>query len=723
VNHEARPGRTDRDRDPADRGDRVGRGGLKLEAALERFGLSARIRGAHAVDVGASTGGFTQVLLRRGAARVLAVDAGHGQLHESLRADARVTSLESTDWKRLSLSETAAAGPFDFFTVDVSFVAARNMLRGLAFRLRPGAEGVVLIKPQFELPDHLVKGGDVRDAGLRRLAVSRFEAKAEALGFEVRDVLDSPVTGGEGTVELLAHVRFQGRSDALPSPPGVDQARRGQVGDEERQPGAPVVGRAAGVGVGAGGPRRPAGAGRRQRRRPAAEPPLAADVARKWFAVTAPGTEDLVASELAGIDGVEDARIVPGGVEWRGPLRGGLEANLALRVPTRILLRVGELRAREFGKLRLGLGRVPWEHFLAAGAPVVVSASASRSRLYHTGGIEEAVRAGIGDRLGRPAADPPPRPPRAEARNGDAELRGDGGGGGGPDHDEHDHDPDPDPGGPPPTQRIFIRGVDDVWTLSVDTSGERLHRRGWRTSGGEAPLRETLAAALLYFSGWQPGDALVDPMCGAGTLPIEAATRALDRLPGSGRGFAFERWPGLSDQARRAWDELRRAAGAAERSMLTAPIVASDRDPAAVSLAGLNAGRAGVGGLIQIVRRELAEAEPPAPGGVLVANPPYGGRLGHRALLPGLYRQIGHLLRTRFRAWRATIVVPDVRLASAFRVPVESTRTLSHGGLRVTLLRFAAVQPAPPARGSGDPRGAPPSTPAAEARPPRSRPG
>ena len=150
----------------------VGRGGLKLEAALDRFQLAPLIRGAHAVDVGASTGGFTQVLLDSGATDVVCVDAGHGQLHERLRRDPRVRNLENTDWKHLSLSE--APGPFDFFTVDVSFVAARNMLRGLAFRLRPGAQGVVLVKPQFELPDHLVRQGDVSDPGLRRKALAAF---------------------------------------------------------------------------------------------------------------------------------------------------------------------------------------------------------------------------------------------------------------------------------------------------------------------------------------------------------------------------------------------------------------------------------------------------------------------------------------------------------------------------------------------------------------------
>ncbi|HVV51667.1 MAG TPA: SAM-dependent methyltransferase, partial [Polyangia bacterium] len=194
----------------------VSRAGAKLEAALARFGLEAAVRGVRAIDVGASTGGFTEALLAHGAAGVLAVDVGHGQLHPSLRDDPRVTSLEGVDWRKLPLSE--AEGPFDFFTVDVSFVAARNMLRALAFRLRPGAVGVVLVKPQCELADRQVKGGDVRDPNLRRAALDKVRRRAEALGFVLRGEADSPVAGGEGTIEILTHFAFGGRSAALPAP-------------------------------------------------------------------------------------------------------------------------------------------------------------------------------------------------------------------------------------------------------------------------------------------------------------------------------------------------------------------------------------------------------------------------------------------------------------------------------------------------------------------------
>lgn len=657
----------------------VGRAGLKLEAAIAAFQLADAIRGASAVDVGASTGGFTEALLAHGAAHVLAVDAGHGQLHERLRSDPRVHCLEGADWKRLSLSVAAAAGPFDFFTVDVSFVAARNMLRGLAFRLRAGATGVVLIKPQFELPDHLLRRGGVHDPGLRRLAVGKLTAKATALGFEVRQLLDSPVPGGEGTIEILAELVFHGRTDRLPASPTDAPS---QVGSGDLPPNVATRERAT--------PKRSAP----DRSPRATAERLSATEVHRFFAVTAPGTEEIAATEVRGIlPALDDVRAVPGGVEWRGTLPSAFAANLHLRVPTRILLRLGEVRAREFGKLRHQLARLPWERFVAKAAPVRVSASATRSRLYHTGAIEEALLAAVGDRFGTGAA------ARAARAMEPGEPRDDG-------HGASDAD-----GG---AQRILIRGLDDVWTVSVDTSGERLHRRGWRADGGKAPLRESLAAALLYFAGWHPGLPLVDPMCGAGTLPIEAATLALGLAPGRNRPFAFERWPGLAGAPRERWDALRRASLESSTGLdpmvpmepivpmvpiapiaPIAPILASDQDAAAVQTTRQNAVRAGVADHLRIELLPLAEVEPPAPAsvaGVLVANPPYGERMGDRRDLPRLYRAIGGLLRARFVGWTATIVVADARLASAFRLPVEASQPLTHGGLRVTLLRFGPIR-------------------------------
>ena len=302
----------------------VSRAGGKLEAAFERFGLAAAIAGARAIDVGASTGGFTQALLAHGAHSVLAADVGHGQLHASLRADPRVTSLEGVDWRRLSLA--VAEGPFDFFTVDVSFVAARNMLRALAFRLRAGAEGVVLVKPQFELPDKRVKAAGADTARLRDEALAKVRERARGLGFEVVDHFDSPVAGGSGTIEVLAHLRFGGRPDTMPRP----------------------------------GERKPAAA-------PRAAAPAARPSTLRWFAVVAPGLEDVARDELEALPDVAQIAAETGGVAWTGPPASGLRVNLLSRVATRVLARVGEVEAREFGKLRHRAARLPWREFVAPG--------------------------------------------------------------------------------------------------------------------------------------------------------------------------------------------------------------------------------------------------------------------------------------------------------------------------------------------------------------------
>ncbi len=604
----------------------VGRGGLKLAAALERLQLGERVRGARAIDIGASTGGFTEALLAAGARSVVAVDAGRGQLHPRLRADARVSSLEGTDFKTLSLK--TAAGPFDFFTVDVSFVAGRSMLRGLAFRLVPGAEGVVLIKPQFELPDKRVRHGDVSDPAVRGEALHRFTRKAMALGFELAATLDSPVSGGSGTVEILAHLRFQGRTAALPQP--GERRGRALAGPPKALPSAP----------------------------PFAERTL------RWFAVAAPGVESVLFGEVAALPRVSEVRTVEGGIEFSGTLEAGMRANLWLRTASRVLLRVGRVEARDFARLRRRVSTLPWCELVPDGAALQVKASAKRSRLFHTGAVEETVRFALADSLSR-----------------NARTRAD-----------------------PPRDAVTVlaRGEDDRWTLSIDSSGELLHRRGWRLETAQAPLRETLAAALILLCGWDPTTPLVDPMCGAGTLPIEAAAIALQRAPGLERSFAFEQWPCFESEA---WERERAAAKAAIRGELAAPILGFDRSPSAVESARRNAERAGVGQHLRIEELVLAELRAPRfrpkqwqahvlqtarpPRGLVLANPPYGRRLGDAQRARASYTELGRVLRERFRGWQVGILSAHPTHSACLRLGPAVVHTLRNGGIRVELLRFA----------------------------------
>jgi len=599
----------------------VSRAGGKLEAAIDRFGLTAAVAGARAIDVGASTGGFTQALLAHGARSVLAVDVGHGQLHPSLRADPRVTSLEGVDWRRLSLA--VAEGPFDFFTIDVSFVAARNMLRALAFRLRPDAEGVVLVKPQFELPDKRVKAAGADTARLREEALDKVRERASGLGFEIVAHFDSPVAGGSGTIEALAHLRFAGRPETMPQP-----------GERKR----------------AAAPPRAAG-------------PADAPATLRWFAVVAPGLEDVARAELEALPDVSEIAAETGGVAWTGPPVSGYRANLWSRVATRVLARVGDVEAREFGKLRHRAARLPWRLFVAGGASVTARASASHCRLYHTGALAEAAVLAVTDAV--PGA-------RAAGREEDADVT------------------------------LLLRGVDDRFTFSADASGERLHRRGARIETGAAPLRETLAAGLLALAGWQPGTALVDPMCGAGTIVIEAAMQSLGRAPGVDRAFAMDRWPlathpaiaptitALRDGARAAADPATPpAATHPPGTHPPAPIVGSDRDPRMIESARRNAERAGVAAQLTLACRDADAARPPTPTGLVITNPPYGHRLGDPRAAARGYRDLGRLLRAHFRGWRAAVVTP-ARLDGERQLGLRTSARfpLRNGGLAIVLHVF-----------------------------------
>jgi putative N6-adenine-specific DNA methylase len=586
------------------------RGGRKLEAAVSHFGIASRVRGTSAIDVGASTGGFVSVLLACGADRVCAIDAGHGQLAPGLVSDPRVTNLERTELKTASL--TVAPGPFDFFTVDVSFVAARSMLRGLAFRLREGAEGVVLVKPQFELPSHLVKDGKVDAPELRKRALDTFAAKATRLGFVLLASFDSPVAGGSGTVEILAHLRFAGRPESMP-----------KVG--ERKPARPVAKKA-----------------------------VKTPAKLRWFAVASPGLEAPLLAELARLADVQDPRVVEGGVEFSGGLGAGMAANLHSRIATRVVLRIGETKARDFAPLRRSLAKLPWRSFVPSDRALRIDVSTGHCRLYHTGALAEGLELAIKDCVG----DLPKREKRAEAP--------------GPGNDDED------------CTRILLRGQDDRFMASIDSSGALLHRRGWRLEAGRAPLRETLAAGVLALCEYDPALPLVDPMCGAGTFAIEAAALARKIPPGLGRAFAFERWPVHDPQA---WQRLREAKPVS--SAVLAPIIASDRDAHAVEVARRNAARAQVEADVRFAVADFGQGEIPGTPGLVVINPPYGHRLGQRSQALRLARGLGQTLLAHYRGWRAGILCPDPPFvasvaAGARRTPAQ-THVLRNGGLRVHL--------------------------------------
>ncbi|MCY1055855.1 RNA methyltransferase [Nannocystis sp. SCPEA4] len=389
---------------------------------------------------------------------------------------------------------------------------------------------------------------------------------------------------------------------------------------------------------------------------------------RELFAVALPGLEPLVAAELDEL-GLGPARVVPGGVGFRGDWAALIAANLHLRTATRVLVRLAEFPATNFAVLSRRLVDIAWEDLFPPHAPLrlAVRATAHKSRLYHTGAIAERVHLAVAARLG-----------------GHVELA----------RPHDDTEDGPEASSSHSTVLLVVRLERDRCTVSVDSSGDPLHRRGYRLATAKAPLRPTLAAALLAAVGWRPGEPLLDPFCGSGTIAIEAALQAHGVPAGALRDFSCARWPALSA----AYPALRRAATKLSRAPCPyAPIVASDRDEGAVAAARANAQRAGVDAAIAFSVRPFAACEPFSARGLLLTNPPYGIRVGRTRTLRDLYAHIGHVLRDRFPAWRTALLCPpDLRVTVGVDLrPVLSTRT---GGLAVELAlaeeaRAADVRP------------------------------
>ena len=400
------------------------------------------------------------------------------------------------------------------------------------------------------------------------------------------------------------------------------------------------------------------------------------------FVVCAPGTEPLLDAELAAL-GVKRRRVDRGGVEARLRQRQLYAANVWSRVATRVLVRLGTFDARTFDEFRDGVASLPWHAVVPEGAAVSVRASAHRSRLTHTGALAER----FADELDAPLVS-----------LGDADRR----------DDEDDGDGT--------VARFVVRIDRDRCTVSVDSSGQPLYHRGWRRAVGKAPIRPTVAGAMLATLGWSASRAgrrrlLVDPFCGSGTIPIEAALAGAGRPPGSGRRFAFEDWEDFAPGTLASVKALAPGPAATiteppARDHATADVHlrcwASDRDAGAVEATNANAGRAGVHPLLDTTVRPISALDLPTDVAVgpddmawIVTNPPWGGRVGG-ADLRDLYASFGQTVRDRFEGWRVAMLVADRHLAAHTGLPLrDSVETpwgtttplsLTSGGVPVQLL-------------------------------------
>ncbi len=367
-----------------------------------------------------------------------------------------------------------------------------------------------------------------------------------------------------------------------------------------------------------------------------------------FFAACAPGVEPLLAREIAAPPVAGEAvRAVAGGVVFSGRLHQVYLANLHLRTANRVLMRLSEIRAASFSRLETQVAKWPWELHLFADTPVQVHVRTHHCRLYHSEAVAQRFLSGIRIRL------------------------------------DHFGTPAPEPIRQP--QQVFVRGIDDLFTLSLDSSGALLYKRGIKRLGAPAPIRETLAAAILQIAGYTAEKPLIDPMCGTGTFCLEAAMMARNIPPGWFRDFAFTGWPAFRPSR---WEFLRREAETGIQSVSSPKILASDKDPDAVARLQDTLKQVDPDGLVQVAHHDffdLCPARVLSVPGLVVLNPPYGHRMA-LPMAPGrFFAAIGDKLNADFLNWNVAIIAPSREIAESIPLDLDA-RPIYHGGMNLILL-------------------------------------
>ena len=390
------------------------------------------------------------------------------------------------------------------------------------------------------------------------------------------------------------------------------------------------------------------------------------DNVRYWIATAPVGAASVLAEELVQF-GAEDVRERSHDVKFQGTLEVGYRTCLWSRTATRVLLSLGSIDATSSKNIYEAVKRIDWREHLAPGATLACDCSGGNESIRHTIYGSQLLKDAVCDNL----------------------------------RDATGERPNIKPERPDVLLHLHVEGPTAL--LSVDFSGESLHRRGYRSEGGRAPLKENVAAAVLLRAGWpstaEQGGVLLDPMCGSGTFLTEGALIAADAAPALARDyFGFLGWRGHDAEL---WERLRteararRAARPARRCIL-----GSDSDSEAVRMAIANGEQAGVAEWLHIEKRSLSELpRPSAKSGLVVANPPYGERIGAESGLPALYSELGAVLRERFQGWQAAILTGNPPLARNLGIYAKRTHRVFNGTIECRLLRFdlneASVQRPP----------------------------
>ena len=368
------------------------------------------------------------------------------------------------------------------------------------------------------------------------------------------------------------------------------------------------------------------------------------------------GLESVLKRELQDL-GCEISLVEDGRVTFRGGMDTLCRANIFLRTAERVLLQAGRFRAESFDELFENIKAIPWEAYIPAdGKFWVTKATSVKSRLFSPSDIQSIVKKAMVERL--------------KQRYGVSWF--------------------PESGASYPVRITFLK---DEAVVGIDTSGESLHRRGYRKLASKAPITETLAAALLMLTPWRGDRILVDPFCGSGTFPIEAAMMAAHMAPGVNRSFAAEEWKNLVD--RKLWYEAVTEANDLLDDTVETDIQGYDIDPDMVKAARENAREAGVDHLIHFQARPVSELRHPKKYGFLVTNPPYGERLEEKEALPALYREIGEAYG-RLDSWSMYLITAYEDAERYIGRKADKNRKIYNGMLKTYFYQY--LGPKPPRR-------------------------
>ena len=368
-----------------------------------------------------------------------------------------------------------------------------------------------------------------------------------------------------------------------------------------------------------------------------------------YFATVARGLEELAALELESL-GARSVSLGFCGVAFEGDRSLLYRVNLWARLPFRVLLKLDEFPCRDGEDLYRGIQKIDWQQYLTPDYTLAVKATGKNQHLNHTHFTALQVKNAIVDRQQQELGD---------RSNVDKQN---------------------------PDVLVNVHINRDRCVVSLDSSANSLHRRGYRPAVGQAPLKESLAAALIQLSGWESNLPFLDPLCGSGTLPLEAGLKALNIAPGLFRDrFGFQTWPDF-DAA--LWERLIHKAKTSQFKGLLVPILGSDRDRHVIEQARANAISCGIDRHVKFSRTDLAQVEAPSDCGMIICNPPYGERLGKAEELGAFYKLLGDVLKQRFKGWTAFILSGNKELARHIKLKSSQRIPVYNGSIQCQLMKY-----------------------------------